>query len=104
MKEKAILIFLGTKKRDRSEAKDSMRELKGLAMAAGTEVVQEVFQFKDVVSPKFLIGKGKVEELLILKEGANCSKVTFSLTEQPQITTHYIRGGNPPFGSRLINP
>lgn len=68
IKEKAILIFLGTKKRDRSEAKDSMRELKGLALAAGTEVIQEVFQFKDAISPKFLIGKGKVEELLILKE------------------------------------
>lgn len=68
MKEKAILIFLGTKKRDRSEAKDSMQELKDLALAAGTEVIHEVFQFKDAISPKFLIGKGKVEELLILKE------------------------------------
>ena len=83
MIEKAILIFLGTDKKDKSEAKESMRELKGLALAAGTEVIQEVFQFKDVVSPKFLIGAGKVEELLILKEKLKANLLIFDQNLTP---------------------
>ncbi len=77
MIEKAILIFLGTDKKDKSEAKESMRELKGLALTAGTEVIHEVFQFKAVISPKFLIGTGKVEELLILKEKLEANLLIF---------------------------
>ena len=77
MREKAILVFLGTDKKDKTEAKESMRELKGLALAAGTEVIDEVFQFKDSVSPKFLIGAGKVEEILVLKEKSNANLLIF---------------------------
>lgn len=77
MIEKAILIFLGTDKKDKSEAKESMRELKGLALTAGTEVLHEVFQFKAIISPKFLIGAGKVEELLILKEKLKANLLIF---------------------------
>ena len=83
MIEKAILVFLGTKKKDRSEAKESMRELKGLAFTAGTEVIHEVFQFKDNISPKFLIGKGKVEELLLLKDKLNANIIIFDHNLSP---------------------
>lgn len=83
MIEKAILIFLGTDKKDKFEAKESMRELKGLALTAGTEIIHEVFQFKAVVSPKFLIGKGKVEELLILKEKLKANLLIFDQNLTP---------------------
>ena len=83
MIEKAILVFLGTKKKDRSEAKESMRELRGLASTAGTEVIHEVFQFKDVISPRFLIGEGKVEELLLLKDKLKANIIIFDHNLSP---------------------
>ncbi len=83
MIEKAILVFLGTKKKDRSEAKESMRELKGLAFTAGTEVIHEVFQFKDNISPKFLIGEGKVKELLLLKNKLKANIIIFDHNLSP---------------------
>ena len=83
MIEKAILVFLGTKKKDKSEAKESMRELKGLASTAGTKVIHEVFQFKDVISPKFLIGEGKVEEILLLKNKLEANIIIFDHNLSP---------------------
>ncbi|MGD2294298.1 MAG: GTPase HflX [Candidatus Aminicenantes bacterium] len=66
--EKAILIHLATDKQEKSKAKESMKELNGLARTAGADVIQEVFQFRADISPKFLIGEGKVEELEALKD------------------------------------
>jgi len=83
MIEKAILVFLGTDKKSKSGAKESMRELKGLALAAGTEVIHEVFQFKSVISPKFLIGEGKVEELLLLKNKLKANIIIFDHNLSP---------------------
>ncbi len=83
MIEKAILVFLGHKKRDKSEAKESMRELKGLASTAGTKVVHEIFQFKDNISPKFLIGVGKVEEILLLKNKLEATVIIFDQNLSP---------------------
>ncbi len=83
MTEKAILVFLGTKKKDKSEAKESMRELRGLALTAGTEVIHEVFQFKDVISPRYLIGEGKVQELLLLKNKLKTNVIIFDHNLSP---------------------
>ena len=83
MIEKAILVFLGTHKKDKSEAKESMRELKGLALTAGTEVIHEVFQFKETINPKFLIGEGKVEELLLLKNKLKANIIIFDHNLSP---------------------
>jgi len=83
MLEKAILFFLGSKKKDQSEAKESMRELKGLASTAGTKVISEVFQFKDFISPKFLIGEGKVEEILLLKNKLEANIIIFDHNLSP---------------------
>ena len=83
MKEKAILVFLGSSKKDKSRAKESMKELKGLALSAGTDVIHEVFQFKDVISPKFLIGAGKVQELLLLKNKLEANIFVFDHNLSP---------------------
>jgi GTP-binding protein HflX len=66
--EKAILIHLSTNKKERSEAEESMQELKGLAQSAGAEIVHEIYQFRPKASPKYFIGEGKVEEILRLKK------------------------------------
>ena len=75
--EKAILIHLSTNKKEKSEAPESMRELRGLASTAGAEVVAEVFQFRTEISPKYLIGEGKVSEISLLKEETEADLIIF---------------------------
>ena len=65
--EKAILVHLATNKKEQAEAEDSIKELRGLAQTAGADIIQEVFQFRSDISPKFFIGEGKVEEIAQLK-------------------------------------
>ena len=81
--EKAILIHLSTNKKEKSEAQESMRELKGLASTAGAEVVAEVFQFRTEISPKYLIGEGKVSEISLLKEETEADLIIFDNNLRP---------------------
>jgi GTPase len=66
--EKAILVHLATNKKEKDEAEDSMKELAGLTVAAGVEVVGTVFQTRPGISPRRLVGEGKVKEIAQLKE------------------------------------
>lgn len=75
--EKAILVHLAKDKKEKAEVEESMRELRGLALTAGADVLQDVFQFRAEISPKFLIGKGKVEEILALKEKIEANLIIF---------------------------
>ncbi|UCC38292.1 MAG: GTPase HflX [Candidatus Aminicenantes bacterium] len=75
--EKAILVHLATNKKEKQEAEESMQELKGLAGAAGAQVVQEIFQFRGEISPKYYIGEGKVSEIAHLKEELQTNLIIF---------------------------
>ncbi len=75
--EKAILIHLSTNKKEKSEAEESMKELRGLAQTAGAEVVEEIFQFRSDISPKYLIGKGKVSEIARLQQETEAELIIF---------------------------
>jgi len=81
--EKAILVLLGTSKKDKSEAEESMAELKGLAEAAGAQVLREVFQFRPEIDPKYLIGEGKVSEIVNLKEEVQANLIIFDHSLSP---------------------
>jgi len=65
MQERAILVSLVTKERDRREdlAEYSLKELVSLAETAGVEVVDTMTQSKESPDSRWFIGKGKVEEL-----------------------------------------
>lgn len=71
--EKAVLVNLATNKKEKEEVQESMMELAGLTVSAGATVVEKVFQYRNGISPKYFIGKGKVEELasLVKKTGAD---------------------------------
>lgn len=75
--EKAILIHLSTTQSDKLRASDSMAELRGLVRAAGAQVIQELYQSRPEISPKFLIGKGKVAEVVQLKDSLAADLVVF---------------------------
>lgn len=63
-KERAVLISVATG--PKHEAEDSLEELKELALSSGIEVIDTVLQQRKKVDPKFLLGRGKLNELTIL--------------------------------------
>jgi GTP-binding protein HflX len=61
---RAILVHV-TDKRHKADADESLRELRELARTAGVEVVDTVLQVRDQVDPKFVLGKGKLDDVVI---------------------------------------
>ena len=65
---RAILVHVGDKSRGAAaarEADESMRELRELARTAGTEVADAIIQMRDRIDPKHVMGKGKLEEVVV---------------------------------------
>ena len=61
---RAILVHV-TAKRRALLAADSVRELQELARTAGVDVADTVIQVRDRVDPKFVLGRGKVDEVIL---------------------------------------
>lgn len=81
--EKAILFHLAKNKRQQAEAEESIKELRGLARAAGADILQEMFQFRAEISPKYFIGKGKVDEIIRLKQETQANLIIFDHNLSP---------------------
>ncbi len=61
--EKAILVSVSTK--PKYELEDSMEELQELAESSNVLVLDKIIQRPKEVNPKYLIGEGKIKELII---------------------------------------
>jgi GTP-binding protein HflX len=61
--ERALLVGLHRKRSPRWEAEDSLSELGRLAESAGATVVGTILQERDAPDPRYLIGKGKAQEI-----------------------------------------
>jgi len=70
-KDRAILVSVTTG--PRSEAEESMAELVELARSAGVEVLARVIQRRKHIHPRFILGRGKLVEIVLmsLRLGAN---------------------------------
>jgi GTP-binding protein HflX len=77
--ERAFLVGVGSKTFDNKtwSVKDSLRELSYLTKTAGADVVGMLTQNLNVPSPAYYIGKGKIEELIGLKEHTPYDTVIF---------------------------
>jgi GTP-binding protein HflX len=65
---RAILVHVGDKTRGPAsmrEAEESMRELRELARTAGVDTVDTVVQMRERIDPKHVMGKGKLEEVVV---------------------------------------
>jgi GTP-binding protein HflX len=65
---RAILVHVGDKSkgvRAAVDADDGMRELRELARTAGTEVADSIVQMRDRIDPRFVMGKGKLEDVVV---------------------------------------
>jgi GTP-binding protein HflX len=61
---RAVLVHV-TDKRRAHFIEDSLRELRELARTAGVVVVDEVVQVREQVDPRFVLGKGKLDEVML---------------------------------------
>ncbi len=70
-KDRALLVSVTTG--GRREAEDSMAELVELARSAGVEVLDQVIQRRKQLHPRFILGRGKLVEIVLtsLRLGAN---------------------------------
>ncbi len=65
-RERAILVGFGEgRARVRAEAEASLEELRELARTAGVAVVDATLQMRREIDPRYLIGKGKLEDILL---------------------------------------
>ena len=63
-KERALLVSVTTAYR--KTAVSSLEELEDLALSSGIEVAEKILQLRRKVDPRFLMGPGKLQELIIL--------------------------------------
>jgi GTP-binding protein HflX len=63
-KEKCVLVSVVSPRRVR-DMEDHIAELKDLCYSAGITVVETIIQRPKEIHPKFLIGKGKIEEIIV---------------------------------------
>ena len=61
---RAMLVHV-TDKRNALNAEDSLRELDELARTAGVDVADTILQIRQRVDPKFVLGRGKVDEVIL---------------------------------------
>jgi GTPase len=66
-----------------SGAEDSMAELRELALSAGVTVVDEIIQRRSAIDPRSVMGKGKLDELLIRAMQIGADVVIFDRELQP---------------------
>jgi GTPase len=65
--ERALLIHVGDKRAPGAmgRAKASMRELQSLTLTAGVDVADSIIQLRDRVDPKWVLGRGKLEDVVM---------------------------------------
>ncbi|EOD00702.1 GTPase HflX [Caldisalinibacter kiritimatiensis] len=77
-KERVLLVGVDTKKINDFNIKSSIEELKELALAAETEVVECIIQKRDSIDPRLYIGKGKATEIARYCDELDVDTVVFN--------------------------
>ncbi|MGB3081825.1 MAG: GTPase HflX, partial [Candidatus Omnitrophota bacterium] len=77
-RERAILVTIEKLGRETWHLEDRKQELRRLAESCGADIVEEVVSRRKTLTPRFLIGKGKVQEIADLVMELNAEVVIFS--------------------------
>jgi GTPase len=83
---RAILVHVGDKAQGAAAVRageESVRELRELARSAGTEVVDVVVQMRAGIDPKLVLGKGKLEEVVVRAIELDASVLVFDRELSP---------------------
>jgi GTPase len=81
VEERAILISVS--RQPRSEVEDSMDELRELARTGGVEILDVFIQIRRDISPRFLMGEGKMREVIIRALQLGASMLLFDQELSP---------------------
>jgi GTP-binding protein HflX len=87
-RERAILVGFGGKSRSRTEAEASLLELQELARTAGVEVLEATLQLRREFDPRFLIGKGKLEDIVLRSMQRMATVIVFDAELSPSQARH----------------
>jgi GTP-binding protein HflX len=80
-KERALLVSISSE--SRQQAGQSLVELKQLAHSSGIEVVGSITQQRGVADSKFLIGRGKLQDLVIMALQEDATIIIFDQELNP---------------------
>lgn len=83
--EKAILVSVSTK--PKYELEDSMEELQELAESSNVLVLDKIIQRPKEVNPKYLMGEGKIKELIIKAMNKGATVLIFDQDLTPSQST-----------------
>jgi GTP-binding protein HflX len=87
-RERAILVGWGGKRRTRADAEGSLDELKELARTAGVEVLDATLQMRRDPDPRYFIGEGKLQELVLHSMQLMASMIVFDADLSPSQARH----------------
>ncbi len=82
---RAMLIHVTEKSKSGAlaHAEESLHELAELARTAGVEVMDSVLQLRDRVDPKFVLGKGKLDEVVLRASELDAQTLIFDCNLTP---------------------
>jgi GTPase len=82
---RAILVHVGEKKKQGAlgRGEESLRELAELADTAGVEVVDSVLQLRESIDPRLVLGKGKLEDVLLRSAELDAETLIFDRDLSP---------------------
>ncbi len=82
---RAILMHVAEKSRPGAgaAAEESMRELRELAQTAGVEVVDSIIQLREVLDARYVMGKGKLDDILIRAAELDAETLIFDRNLSP---------------------
>ena len=86
-RERAILVGFGSG-RPRAEAEASLEELRELARTAGVEVLDASLQMRRQPDPRYLIGKGKLEDVVLRSMQLMADLIVFDADLSPSQARH----------------
>lgn len=82
-KEKEGVFLVGFSTRFKSEAEESLEELKLLAKSADKVILDSVVQIRKQIDPRYIVGKGKLEEIILRARQTGSDKLIFDLELTP---------------------
>lgn len=89
--ERAILVGV--------ESEESIDELEELAKACNVKVVHKVLQKRNVIDSAFYVGKGKVDEIALLRQGYSANVIIFD----DELSASQVRNLEENIGAKVID-
>ena len=77
------VLLVGFNTQSRKEAEQSVKELKSLSKSAGKRVLDSVIQVRKNIDPRYLIGKGKLKDIILQTEHIGADTIIFDVELTP---------------------